>query len=132
MAKVEAIKAGAQEGLMLNEQGYVAECTGDNIFVIKNGVIKTPPVSDGSLDGITRQVIFELAESLGLTLVEQTMTRYDLYVADEIFLTGTAAEVIPMVKLDERPIGDGQPGEISKQMIQAFRTLANSEGAEIA
>ncbi len=117
---------------MLNEQGYVAECTGDNIFVIKNGVIKTPPVSDGSLDGITRQVIFELAESLGLTLVEQTMTRYDLYVADEIFLTGTAAEVIPMVKLDERPIGDGQPGEISKQMIQAFRTLANSEGAEIA
>lgn len=132
MAKVEAIKAGAQEGLMLNEQGYVAECTGDNVFVIKNGKIKTPPVSDGCLDGITRQVIFELAEKLGVTLEEKTMTRYDLYVANEIFLTGTAAEVIPLVKLDEREIGDGKPGEISKQMISAFRELANSEGTEIA
>ena len=132
LAKVEAIKAGAQEGLMLNEQGYVAECTGDNVFVIKNGMIKTPPVSDGSLDGITRQVIFELAEKLGLTLIENTMTRYDLYVADEIFLTGTAAEVIPLVKLDEREIGDGKPGGISRKMISAFRELANSEGTEIA
>ncbi len=132
MAKVEAIKAGAQEGLMLNEQGYVAECTGDNVFVIKNGMIKTPPVSDGSLDGITRQVIFELAEKLSLTLEEKTMTRYDLYVADEIFLTGTAAEVIPLVKLDEREIGDGKPGAISRKMISAFRELANSEGTEIA
>lgn len=131
MAKVEAIKAGAQEGLMLNEQGYVAECTGDNVFVIKNGEIKTPPVSDGSLDGITRQVIFELAESLQIPLRECTMTRYDLYVADEIFLTGTAAEVIPLVKLDARDIGDGKPGEISKKMISAFRKLATSEGAEI-
>ncbi len=132
MAKVEAIKAGAQEGLMLNEQGYVAECTGDNIFVIKRGVITTPPVSDGSLDGITRQVIFQLAETLGYTLQEKTMTRYDLYTADEVFLTGTAAEVIPMVKLDEREIGDGTPGEISKKFITAFRELANSEGTEIA
>lgn len=132
MAKVEAIKAGAQEGLMLNEQGYVAECTGDNVFVIKKGVIATPPVSDGSLDGITRQVIFELAEQLNIPLVEKTMTRYDLYVADEIFLTGTAAEVIPLVKLDERPIADGTPGQISRQMIDAFRELANSEGTEIA
>lgn len=132
MAKVEAIKAGAQEGLMLNEQGYVAECTGDNVFVIKKGVIATPPVSDGSLDGITRQVIFELAEKLGVKLVEKTMTRYDLYTADEIFLTGTAAEVIPMVKLDERPIGDGTPGELSRKFITAFRELANSEGTDIA
>jgi len=132
MAKVEAIKAGAQEGLMLNEQGYVAECTGDNIFVIKKGKITTPPVSDGSLDGITRQVIFELAEKLGYDLQEKTMTRYDLYTADEIFLTGTAAEVIPMVKLDEREIGNGKPGEISQKMITAFRELANSEGREIA
>ncbi len=131
MAKVEAIKAGAQEGLMLNEQGYVAECTGDNIFVIKKGKISTPPVSDGSLDGITRQVIFELAEELGYELRERTMTRYDLYTADEIFLTGTAAEVIPMVKLDEREIGDGKPGVISQKMITAFRKLANSEGREI-
>jgi len=132
MAKVEAIKAGAQEGLMLNEQGYVAECTGDNIFVIKKGVISTPPVSDGSLDGITRQVIFELADRLGYELKERSMTRYDLYTADEIFLTGTAAEVIPLVKLDEREIGDGKPGEMSQKMIAAFRELANSEGTEIA
>ena len=132
MAKVEAIKAGAQEGLMLNEQGYVAECTGDNVFVIKKGVIATPPVSDGSLDGITRQVIFELAEKLGYTLVEKTMTRYDLYTAEEIFLTGTAAEVIPLVKLDEREIGSGTPGKISQEMITAFRDLANSEGTEIS
>ena len=132
MAKVEAIKAGAGEGLMLNEQGYVAECTGDNIFVIKKGKIATPPVSDGSLDGITRQVIFELAERLGYELAEKTMTRYDLYTADEIFLTGTAAEVIPMVKLDEREIGNGKPGTISQEMITAFRELANSEGTEIA
>jgi len=132
MAKVEAIKAGAQEGLMLNEQGYVAECTGDNIFVIKKGVISTPPVSDGSLDGITRQVIFELADKLGYELRERSMTRYDLYTADEIFLTGTAAEVIPMVRLDEREIGNGKPGEISQKMISAFRELANSEGTEIA
>jgi len=113
------------------EQGYVAECTGDNIFVIKKGKISTPPVSDGSLDGITRQVIFELADELGYELCERTMTRYDLYTADEIFLTGTAAEVIPMVKLDEREIGDGKPGVISQKMITAFRKLANSEGREI-
>lgn len=133
MAKVEAIKAGAQEGLMLNEQGYVAECTGDNVFVIKKGKIVTPPVSDGSLDGITRQVIFELAESLGYSLEEKSLTRYDLYTCDECFLTGTAAEVIPMVKLDNRLIGkEGKPGEITSKMIAAFRDLANSTGTDIS
>lgn len=128
MAKVEALKAGAKEGLMLNEQGYVAECTGDNVFIVKKGEVITPPVSDGSLDGITRQVIFDLCEDLGITIREASMTRYDLYTADEAFLTGTAAETIPMVKLDEREIGDGKPGELSLKLIEAFRKLVRSEG----
>jgi branched-chain amino acid aminotransferase len=128
MAKIECIQANVMEGIMLNEQGYVAECTGDNIFVVKNGKLFTPPVSDGSLDGITRQVLFELCEKAGLDLQEKSMTRYDLYTADEIFLTGTAAEVIPAVKYDQRIIGDGTPGPISKKLVEDFRALANSEG----
>ena len=132
MAKVECIKAGVLEGLMLNEQGYVAECTGDNIFIIEGGVVYTPPISDGALDGITRAVIFELCESIGITIKERTLTRYDVYTADEAFLTGTAAEVIPCVGLDDRKIGDGTPGEISKELVIAFRELANSEGTSLA
>ncbi|MEJ6729412.1 MAG: branched-chain-amino-acid transaminase [Akkermansiaceae bacterium] len=131
MAKVEAMKAGAKEGLMLNEQGYVAECTGDNVFIVKKGEVLTPPVSDGSLDGITRHVIFELCEKLGIAIREVSLTRYDLYTADESFLTGTAAEVIPMVMLDDREIGDGTPGAISGKLIEAYRTLVCSEGDEI-
>ncbi|MDA7891688.1 branched-chain-amino-acid transaminase [Akkermansiaceae bacterium] len=128
MAKVEALKAGAKEGLMLNEQGYVAECTGDNVFIVKKGEVITPPVSDGSLDGITRQVIFELCAELGITIREASMARYDVYTADESFLTGTAAETIPMVKLDEREIGDGKPGPISLSLIEAYRQKVRSEG----
>lgn len=131
MAKVEAMKAGAKEGLMLNEQGYVAECTGDNVFVIKKGAVTTPPVNDGSLDGITRQVMFELCEKAGVPIREASLTRYDLYTANESFLTGTAAEVIPMVKLDEREIGDGKPGPITLKLIEAFRALVRSEGEAI-
>lgn len=131
MAKIEALKAGAKEGLMLNEQGYVAECTGDNVFIVKKGEVLTPPVSDGSLDGITRQVIFDLCVELGITIREASLTRYDLYTADESFLTGTAAETIPMVKLDEREIGDGTPGPVSLRLIEAFRQLVRSEGTEI-
>jgi branched-chain amino acid aminotransferase len=128
MAKIEALKAGAKEGLMLNEQGYVAECTGDNVFIVKKGEVLTPPVSDGSLDGITRQVIFDLCAELGITIREVSMTRYDIYTAEESFLTGTAAETIPMVKLDEREIGDGKPGPISLRLIQAFGKKVRSEG----
>ncbi len=128
MAKVEALKAGAKEGLMLNEQGYVAECTGDNVFIVKKGEVITPPVSDGSLDGITRQVIFELCEELGITIREASMARYDVYTADESFLTGTAAETIPMVKLDDREIGDGKPGAVSLKLIEAYRQKVRSEG----
>lgn len=131
MAKVEALKAGAKEGLMLNEQGYVAECTGDNLFIVKKGIIYTPHISDGALDGVTRQVIFDLCEAAGLTLIEKTMTRYDIYTCDECFLTGTAAEVIPVIELDKRPLSGGKPGEISKRLITDFRALANSTGTEI-
>ncbi|YCM45909.1 branched-chain-amino-acid transaminase [Verrucomicrobiaceae bacterium 227] len=131
MAKIEALKAGAKEGLMLNEQGYVAECTGDNVFIVKKGEVLTPPVSDGSLDGITRQVIFDLCDELGIKIREASLTRYDLYTAEESFLTGTAAETIPMVKLDEREIGGGTPGPVSLRLIEAFRKLVRSEGTEI-
>ncbi|MEM9478539.1 MAG: branched-chain-amino-acid transaminase [Verrucomicrobiota bacterium] len=131
MAKVEAINAGAEEGLMLNEQGYVAECTGDNVFILKNGDILTPPVSSGSLEGITRDVIFEIAAEKGVALIEKELTRYDIYTADEFFLTGTAAEVVPVVEIDRREIGEGSVGPVTKDFIAAFRALVGSEGEPI-
>ena len=131
MAKVEAIQAGALEAVMLNEQGYVAECTGDNIFIIRDGVLHTPQVNDGALDGITRRVILELASQLGVPIVERQLTRYDIFVADECFLTGTAAEVIPVVELDRRKIGEGKPGPVTRRFIAAFKELAGSTGTPI-
>lgn len=132
MAKVEAIRSNALEALMLNEQGHVAECTGDNIFIVKNGEVHTPLITDGALDGITRDVIIELCEGLGIPVVERTMTRYDIFIADECFLTGTAAEVIPVVELDRRTIGTGKPGPVTKQLLDAFHELANSTGTPIS
>lgn len=120
-AKIEANQVGAGEGLMLTEDGYVAECTGDNIFFIKAGVVYTPPAFLGILEGITRQTVMEVAAGLGIEVVQKVFTRFDLYTADEAFLTGTAAEVIPMVKLDDRVIGDGKPGPVTKRLEQAFR-----------
>lgn len=131
MAKVEAIQSGALEAVMLNEQGYIAECTGDNLFLIRDGVLYTPLVSDGALDGITRRVILELAGELGVPVVERSLTRYDVFVADECFLTGTAAEVIPVVSLDRRKIGEGRPGPATKRFIDAFRKLASTTGTSI-
>ena len=131
MAKIEAMQAGAGEGLMLNDQGYVAECTGDNIFVIKNGAISTPPISAGALRGITRQVVIDIAAEFGMPVSEENMTRYELYIADEIFLTGTAAEVIPVVKLDSRAIGDGNPGPLTARFIARFRELTQTTGTAI-
>src|SRR3954468_12086037 len=131
MAKIEANHAGADEGLMLNEQGYVAECTGDNIFVIKRGSITTPPITSGGLRGITREVVFEICAELGTPVREIEMTRYDIYTADECFLTGTAAEVIAAIELDTRRIGDGKPGPLTQRVIARFREIANSTGAEI-
>lgn len=131
MAKVECIKAGVMEGLMLNDAGTVAECTGDTVFIVKNGVIITPKISDGALDGITRGVMFDLCERFEIELIEDTLTRYDVYTADEVFLTGTAAEVIPVVKVDDRPIGDGSPGEVFKTLLAGFRDEAAATGTEI-
>ncbi|MEM0967731.1 MAG: branched-chain-amino-acid transaminase [Verrucomicrobiota bacterium] len=131
MAKVEAINAGAEEGLMLNEQGWVAECTGDNIFLVKEGKVITPPVYAGMLDGITRQVMFDLAEDMDVPLKEQNLTRYEVYTADECFLTGTAAEVVPAVECDRRVIGTGEPGPVTLAFIEAFRRLTKNSGSPI-
>ncbi len=131
MAKVEAIQANALEAVMLNEQGYVAECTGDNLFLVKNGTLHTPLISDGALDGITRSVIIELAAKLAIPCVEHSLTRYDIFTADECFLTGTAAEVIPVVALDRRVIGTGAPGPFTQQFLSAFHELTMSTGTLI-
>jgi branched-chain amino acid aminotransferase len=131
LGKLEAQNAGAGEGLMLNEQGYVSECTGDNIFIVKKGEISTPHLSSGILAGVTRTVVFELAEKLSIRAVERELIRHDIYTADECFLTGTAAEVIPAVQLDRRLIGHGQPGPITLQLIESFRELTRATGAPI-
>ncbi|MDB6152036.1 MAG: ilvE [Chthoniobacteraceae bacterium] len=131
MAKIEATHAGADEGLMLNEEGYVAECTGDNIFVIKNGRVTTPPISSGALCGITRRVVFEICAEIGIPICEAQMTRYDVYTADECFLTGTAAEVIAAIRLDTRAIGTGKPGALTERIIARFRELTQSTGTPI-
>ena len=128
MAKVEAIQAGAEEGLMLNDRGLVAECTGDNLFIVRDGTITTPPISAGALDGITRKVVIDTAASLGIPLREAELSRHDIFTADECFLTGTAAEVIAAVKLDQRIIGSGTPGPITNRIIEAFRSLTRSTG----
>jgi branched-chain amino acid aminotransferase len=122
MAKVECLNAGADEGLMLNEQGYVAECTGDNIFVIRDRVVSTPPISAGALNGITRNAIIGLIrDELKLEVREENLTRYEIFTADECFLTGTAAEVIPGVELDGRDIGDGKPGPVTVKCMKLFK-----------
>ncbi len=131
LGKLEAQNAGAGEGVMLNEQGYVAECTGDNIFLVKNGQILTPHMNCGILGGVTRAVVFEIAEKLEISATEQELTQYDIYTADECFLTGTAAEVIPAVQLDRRLIGNGQPGPITLKFIESFRELTRTTGTPI-
>lgn len=131
LAKIEGKQAGTEEVLMLNAEGYVVECTGDNIFWIKNGTLVTPPVHMGILEGVTRNSVIDLAREAGIRVEERVFTRHDLYIADECFLTGTAAEVIPVVKIDRRAVGDGQPGKITQRLIAAFRQLANSTGTPI-
>jgi branched-chain amino acid aminotransferase len=131
MARIEANLAGADEALMLNDAGNVAECTADNVFVIKRGQIFTPPISAGALRGITRSVAFEIAAELGIKVTEAEITRHDVFIADECFLTGTAAEVIPVIKADGRPIGTGKPGAITARMIARFRELTRATGTEI-
>jgi branched-chain amino acid aminotransferase len=123
MAKIEGLQAGCVEALMLNAKGEVAECTGDNIFLVKNHRLMTPPLDAGILEGITRNAVMELAAASGIEVAEMALTRHDVYVADEIFLTGSAAEVIPVVKVDSRVIGDGKPGPITRDLTARFHKL---------
>jgi branched-chain amino acid aminotransferase len=131
LAKIEAKQSGALEAIMLNDQGYVAECTGDNIFIVHKGEILTPSATQGALKGITRGVIFEIAKEVGVPIREADLTRYDVWTADEVFLTGTGAEVIPVVKLDGREIGNARPGEIYAKVLAAFRRRVLTEGTRI-
>jgi branched-chain amino acid aminotransferase len=126
LAKIEAIQAGCIEALMLNQKGEVAECTGDNVFLVSGGVIVTPPTDAGILEGITRDAVMDLAEQAGITVREAAITRHDVYIADECFLTGSAAEVIPVVKVDSRVIGSGAPGPITRDLMRRFRELTRS------
>lgn len=132
MAKIEGHNAGCVEALMLDHNGIVVECTGDNIFVIKKGKIVTPPSYLGALEGVTRNVIIELARERGYEVSEVPFTRFEMIDADEVFLTGTAAEAIPVVELDRRPIGDGKPGPITRQLIAAFRARTAVDGYQVA
>jgi branched-chain amino acid aminotransferase len=131
MARIEANLASADEALMLNDAGNVAECTADNVFIIKRGQIFTPPITAGALRGITRSVVFEIAAELGMKISEVDITRHDVFIADECFLTGTAAEVIPVVKADSRPIGNGQPGPITARIMARFREMTRETGTPI-
>jgi branched-chain amino acid aminotransferase len=131
LAKIEARQAGALEAIMLNDQGYVAECTGDNIFIVHKGEILTPAASQGALKGITRDTIFDIAKEIGVPIREVDLTRYDVWCSDECFLTGTGAEVIPVVKLDGREIGNAKPGVITQKVLAAFRRRVLTEGTHI-
>ena len=129
LAKIEAQHLGYHEAIMLNDQGYVAECTGDNVFIIHKGELITPASSAGALKGITRDTAIEIAEELGIPWREANLTRYDIWVADELFLTGTAAEIVPIVEVDARPIGDGQPGPITAKFLESFHRRVSKDGA---
>jgi branched-chain amino acid aminotransferase len=131
LAKIEANNAGVEEAVMLNAEGFVAECTGDNLFIVKNRALFTPPLSAGALYGITRQTVIELAEEAGLKVSEPNLTRYDLFNADECFLTGTGAELIPVVKIDGRFIGTGNPGPITRRLEEDYHALTKVSGEPI-
>ena len=132
LAKIEANNFGVMEAIMLNNEGYVAECTGDNIFVVRGGRLVTPPTYLGALDGITREVTLGLARRMGVPTAEETMTRYEIYTADECFLTGTAAEIIPVSNVDGRPIGTGEPGPLTMKLVEAYKELTRTEGVPIS
>jgi branched-chain amino acid aminotransferase len=126
LAKIEAIRVGCLEAIMLNPQGEVAECTGDNLFVVKKGVVKTPPPEAGILEGITRNFVMELARSAKMDVRECTLTRHDVYTAEEVFLTGTAAEVIAVTKVDDRVVGIGKPGPVARRLRDLFQTAVRA------
>jgi branched-chain amino acid aminotransferase len=126
LAKIEGLQAGCIEALMLNHKGEVAECTGDNIFLVRDGALLTPPIDAGILEGVTREAVIELAAQTGIPVREVPLTKHDVYIADECFLTGTAAEVIPVVKVDCRTIGTGKPGPITLDLKERFQKLARA------
>lgn len=128
LAKIEAQHLGYHEAIMLNDQGYVAECTGDNVFAIHKGELITPAASAGALKGITRDTALAIADELGISWREANLTRYDVWVAEELFLTGTAAEIIPIIEVDARPIGNGKPGPITAKFLECFRRQVVSDG----
>ena len=123
MAKIEGMQAGCVEALMLNAKGEVAECTADNVFIVRKGVLMTPPIDAGILEGITRDTVMELAGQMNVPVEQIALTRHDIFIADECFITGTAAEIIPVVKLDSRIIGDGKPGPLTKKLTERFHKL---------
>src|SRR5262245_58967244 len=131
LAKIEAINCGCEEAIMLNAEGFVAECTGDNLFIVKADQLLTPPLSAGALYGITRRVVMELARDVGWAVSEPNLTRYDLFNADECCLTGTGAEVIPVVKIDGRVIGNGRPGPVTKRLVEKYKALTRISGEPI-
>jgi len=131
LAKIEANNAGVEEAIMLNAEGFVAECTGDNIFIVKSSQLHTPPLSAGALYGITRHVVLDVARETGFVASETNLTRYDLFNADECFLTGTGAELIPVVKIDGRVIGTGKPGPVTKALVEKYHSLTQVSGEPI-
>jgi len=131
LAKLEGKLANAPEALMLNTEGYVVECTGDNIFIVKDNVLVTPPIHVGILEGVTRNAVIEIANEMGIRSEEKAFTRYELYITDECFLTGTAAEIIPVVKIDGRTIGNGLPGIMTKKLGSEFKKLTETTGTPI-
>jgi len=131
LAKIEANNAGVLEAIMMSADGWVAECTGDNIFIVHKGALTTPPTHVGALEGITRNTVMQLAGKAGIPCAEALFTRYDIYSADECFLTGTAAEIIPVSKVDGRPIGNGNPGPLTLKLVESFHALTRSEGVPI-
>ncbi len=131
LAKIEANNAGVLEAIMLSADGWVAECTGDNIFIVREGALSTPPTHIGALQGITRDTVLQLARKAGITCTESLFTRYDVYNAAECFLTGTAAEIVPVSRVDGRPIGNGKPGPLTLKLMEAFHKLTRTEGTPV-
>jgi branched-chain amino acid aminotransferase len=131
LAKIEALNGGCEEAIMLNAEGFVAECTGDNIFIVKGDRLLTPPLSAGALYGITRSVVMDLGRGQGLEVGEPNLTRHDMFNADECFLTGTGAEIIPVVKIDGRVIGAGKPGAVTRKLEGEYRKLTQVSGEPI-
>ena len=131
LAKIEANNSGCEEAIMLNAEGFVSEGTGDNVFILRNGELLTPPLSAGALYGITRRVVMDIAADSGLRVSEPNLTRYDLFNADECFLTGTGAELVPVVKIDGRVIGNGKPGAITRKLVERYHALTKASGEPI-